>query len=298
MEVSNMKSILSTLLLVLLLAAIFPQNSMFARASADSSYFPLYLGSQWAFASEMFAHTENIARTATIHGKLYYGFTFGSDDVAYWYRACNDSIYVVNDVTYNDSTESLLYDFNSNVGDTIRLPSIYACSFGIELALVSKQDTVTTPAGTFTNCFHFRHNPACVDAGTLESWFARGVGCVRYIQDNFAGYQTFDLTSYNIATSVHSQQLQICARSFRLYDAYPNPFNPQITFRYQIETPNVVSLSVVDLLGRQVGQLADGKHESGEYQTSWNASALPSGVYFVVLRSGNSFQTKKIVLQK
>jgi hypothetical protein len=293
-----MKNTFSAVLFSIFFFTLFASNDVIARCVGDSSYFPLFLGSQWAYASQSYPHTERIADTSTMHGKLYFGLTIWSDYAGYWFRFSNDSVFVVNTETYNDSTESLLYNFGGNVGDTVHLPPLYACSFGVKVVLVGKHDTVTTPAGTFANCFHFLHVVQCMDGGIQESWFAKGVGRIKYSDESNSGLRTYTVSSFNLATSIGGAQIQEHPFSPALLNCYPNPFNPQTTLRYRVHRIGRVSLTIVDVLGRQVACLVDGQKPPGEYQLSWNAASLPSGVYFAVLRSIGFSDTKKLILQK
>ena len=59
-----------------------------------------------------------------------------------------------------------------------------------------------------------------------------------------------------------------------------------------------LSLSVYDILGREVATLVNEKLSPGTYQVQWNAADYPSGVYFYKLTSGDFSDTKKLVLVK
>ncbi|MCX6138445.1 MAG: serine hydrolase [Ignavibacteriales bacterium] len=67
---------------------------------------------------------------------------------------------------------------------------------------------------------------------------------------------------------------------FRLEQNYPNPFNPSTTFSFDLATRSLVSLKVYDAIGREVSQVAYEELPAGHYARQWNASALPSGMYF------------------
>ena len=58
------------------------------------------------------------------------------------------------------------------------------------------------------------------------------------------------------------------------------------------------TLTVYDILGRQVATLVNEKLSPGTYEVEWNASNYPSGVYFYKLETGNFSQTKKLILIK
>ena len=59
-----------------------------------------------------------------------------------------------------------------------------------------------------------------------------------------------------------------------------------------------VTLIVYNIAGKEVAKLVDGLRSAGEYSVSFNASELPSGVYFYKLNAGSFSQIKKMVLTK
>jgi len=59
-----------------------------------------------------------------------------------------------------------------------------------------------------------------------------------------------------------------------------------------------VRLSVFDLLGREVAVLVREEKSPGTYTATWNAAAMPSGVYFYRLAAGDFTETRKMVLAK
>ncbi|MFH1862326.1 MAG: T9SS type A sorting domain-containing protein, partial [bacterium] len=79
---------------------------------------------------------------------------------------------------------------------------------------------------------------------------------------------------------------------------YPNPFNPLTTISYGLPQNGFVSIKVFDLLGREIGVLVDGYRSAGIHQVTWDASTLSSGVYFYILRVGESTTVHKCLLMK
>lgn len=79
---------------------------------------------------------------------------------------------------------------------------------------------------------------------------------------------------------------------------YPNPFNPSTRISFTIPQKSQIKLKVFDVLGREVANLADGVYEIGRYEVTFDASNLPSGVYFYNLTTGTSSITKKMLLIK
>ncbi|MBK9096536.1 MAG: T9SS type A sorting domain-containing protein [bacterium] len=85
---------------------------------------------------------------------------------------------------------------------------------------------------------------------------------------------------------------------YALSQNYPNPFNPTTTINYAIKTAGEVTLKVYDMLGTEVASLVNEIQEAGKYSVEFNASNLPSGIYFYTLTSGNFMETKKLILLK
>lgn len=85
---------------------------------------------------------------------------------------------------------------------------------------------------------------------------------------------------------------------YSLNQNYPNPFNPTTTISYLISKNRLVNLKVYDFLGKEVTELVNEAKEAGNYSITFNASELPSGIYFYTLTSGNFKSTKKLILLK
>jgi hypothetical protein len=85
---------------------------------------------------------------------------------------------------------------------------------------------------------------------------------------------------------------------FHLYDAYPNPFNPATTIRFDIAHAEVIKLSVYDITGREVSVLVNHLLNAGSYNMVFDASGLSSGVYFYVLKSKDYISAKRLILIK
>ncbi len=107
-------------------------------------------------------------------------------------------------------------------------------------------------------------------------------------------------------TEIENNDTQFNLSEFKLYQNYPNPFNPVTTIEYSI--PNVeaknfsqkqnVQLRIYDVLGREITTLVNKSQSPGRYSVKFDASNLPSGIYFYTLRAGAFVTTKKMILMK
>ncbi|NQT24402.1 T9SS type A sorting domain-containing protein [candidate division KSB1 bacterium] len=95
--------------------------------------------------------------------------------------------------------------------------------------------------------------------------------------------------------------------SFTLHNAYPNPFNMNVTIPYELNQPGDVTLSVYDVNGRHVKTLFTGSQSVGIHAARWDGTSMtgqivPSGVYFVHMDTGTGNRTsqlsRKILLMK
>ncbi len=98
-----------------------------------------------------------------------------------------------------------------------------------------------------------------------------------------------------IITGIYDSKANAHA-GFSLDQNYPNPFNPVTTISFSILNSSYVSLKIFDDLGKDVRTLVNGVKPSGNYQIEFDASALPSGVYYFRLQSGAFAETKKLIL--
>jgi len=88
------------------------------------------------------------------------------------------------------------------------------------------------------------------------------------------------------------------ANGFELSQNYPNPFNPVTHISYTVPVTGQVKLSVFNVLGEEVSTLVNNVVTSGKHTATWNASNMPSGVYFYSIEAAGFTQTKKLLLIK
>ncbi len=138
-----------------------------------------------------------------------------------------------------------------------------------------------------TVAYHFSRGQTSLQSVTL------GLDNAQYLRDN----------AFVLGTEEYAQNKPV---KFNLSQNYPNPFNPTTIIEYSIpnlEAKNLslqqnVQLKIFDVLGREIATLVNKKQLPGNYSVRFDASTLPSGVYFYTLRAGEFVATKKMVLMK
>lgn len=107
-----------------------------------------------------------------------------------------------------------------------------------------------------------------------------------------------DAEADNTATDLVAIQDDRISTEYELKSNYPNPFNPSTQIHFHLPVAAHVTLVVYDMVGREVGRLADGPHSAGNHQVTWDAARLPSGVYAYRLESGTYSETRQMTLLK
>lgn len=85
---------------------------------------------------------------------------------------------------------------------------------------------------------------------------------------------------------------------YKLYNNYPNPFNPSTTIKYDVPKNSFVKLTIFDILGREVDKLVNQDMQPGRYDVQWDAKSYASGTYLYKLEAGDFVEIKKMILVK
>lgn len=110
----------------------------------------------------------------------------------------------------------------------------------------------------------------------------------------------YGLSVYNEngIVSTKEEKNHIIPKRVNLKQNYPNPFNPVTNISYSIPRDSKVSLIIYNLRGQKVAQLVNSNERAGNYNVTWNASDVSSGIYFYRLRAGDYIKTRKMVYLK
>ncbi|HPG40295.1 MAG TPA: choice-of-anchor D domain-containing protein [bacterium] len=152
-------------------------------------------------------------------------------------------------------------------------------SYKTDAALKGRSNSSTTTTYSFTD--------NTVSAGTEYRYRLGDV--------NVAGTITMH-SPISVTTSALPQ-------STAMFNAYPNPFNPETTVKYTLHQDARVTIAVYDLLGRQVKTLIDEQQSAGAYHVVWNGmdaagAKVSSGSYIIRMETENILQIQKIMLLK
>ncbi len=88
-----------------------------------------------------------------------------------------------------------------------------------------------------------------------------------------------------------------------LHPNYPNPFNPETTFKYSLKNSGHVNIAIFNIKGQLMKEMKNEYNQAGIYSLTWNGTdstnnASPSGIYLIRMIFDNKIMTRKIMLVK
>lgn len=99
-------------------------------------------------------------------------------------------------------------------------------------------------------------------------------------------------------TAIEDQKNTSIPSTFELLQNYPNPFNPSTTIPFNLSENSNVRISLVNILGEEIAEIANGKFNRGYNEVVFNANNLTSGIYFYRIETDKFSDVKKLVLLK
>ena len=145
---------------------------------------------------------------------------------------------------------------------------------------------------------------------------------VKSIQDNSAGDAEFTFSvdrkapggkdttlTATIRTSdgqIWTKDIEITVaapKDHKLYDNFPNPFNPSTKIAFELPKTSRVKLIIYDIVGREVAKVTDADYPAGYTELTWNGmnshgTLVSSGVYFYRLSTDGWSKVKKMMMLK
>lgn len=87
-------------------------------------------------------------------------------------------------------------------------------------------------------------------------------------------------------------------KEFKLEQNYPNPFNPVTRISFSIPKREMVNIKIYNVLGKEIATLISEVKNTGTYSVNFDATNLPSGIYFYDMSAGDFFNSKRMILIK
>jgi probable HAF family extracellular repeat protein len=145
------------------------------------------------------------------------------------------------------------------------------------------------PEGTYTFTANLGNYPTFI--GATDSFTFEKTGVAADGNDNW------DASEWTIASD--EMAAVELPSAYQIAEIAPNPFNPTTTITLALPAASELNLRVVNVLGQQVAELANGKISAGNHSFVFDGANLSSGVYFVhAVVPGEMNQIQKITLMK
>ncbi len=225
----------------------------------------------------------------------------------------------------NDPPE-LVFPFPTMLNTTWEYQSTTADTFSGGLVLLDTTEaqyvvdawgTVNVPIGSFS-CLRVREdetqtvvttfngNPISSSTSTTISywWVVENEGVVATVvsQEDETDPNFTLASSVNFRVSGEPTGIEdtrpVVSESFRLWQNFPNPFNPSTQITFELTRSADIALEVFDITGQKVATLANGVWSAGRHQVTFAADQLPSGIYLYRLNAEGHSRVRRMVLLK
>ncbi len=259
---------------------------------------------QWSTPAKLSSPVNSIAQewhpTVTSDGTLYFGST-RSDPMCIYRSRLEDGQY--------KTVEKLDSTINSQYGawDPFVAPNeaylIFTSSQPDGYGRADQYISYRNEDSTWTNPKNLGSaiNTTAIEYGSYVSYddkyyfFSRPAGWGPNIE---ADIYWVDSRAIFADTSTGIKEIKELPGNFKLNQNYPNPFNPITMISYSLTEDAHVRLKIMNLLGQEIVVLVDNKMPASNYQITWNAENIPSGLYFYQLTAGRFSMMKKMMLLK
>ena len=206
-------------------------------------------------------------------------------------RASGISTYVINSIFWNNFSDIVLTNGAQNYVHYSRIEQAEYADINNNIS--GDPQFVDADAGDF----HLAEGSVCIDSATV--FFAVGNDTLVNADSSTYKGTAPDMGMYesNYITGISDSENKT-PTSFALLQNYPNPFNPTTAISYRLSDLSLVDLSIFNVLGQKIATLVSEKQPAGKYQVNWDASGLPTGLYFFQLKAGKYSEVRKMMLLK
>ncbi|MBN2396559.1 MAG: T9SS type A sorting domain-containing protein [Candidatus Atribacteria bacterium] len=278
---------------ILLFCFILCDGMVISFAQDSSNYFPLEVGNIWSYkysdiVEKGLPKKRFISDSVWIQDKIYYKWTYRNEnDEGYTELIRQDSIGRIwlrrneidklwMDFTKSDSSK---YEFATEHDDTLTV-------------FVIENEIVKTNIGNFScKVFNF-YDPDVFDSD-VGYYFAPFVGLVKiryshWAQEKISGYS---FPNDSVTVNIHNKQdKKKVLDLFAQFKNSPNPFNSNTFIHYYLSSPCNVRIDVLNIHGQIINQLLNQYSSKGDHYVRFDASKLPTGIYFARIVGNNDMR--------
>ena len=301
----------------ILIVFFFPYT-LFCQISFND-YFPLRVGNSWTYIHYKSSSSHLIELSYSEKGIVTYSIQScaeSSDSILWKFQQVRQLHYYLSTAPPNYSSDS------GSIIDTLFFDLIEYRTGAHRILLIDDNNEYTPYIflqSPFSDNVHaFRYYPSETPytliiadtllshdgdlAGTVTVLMQKGIGVINgsyykaiYVGSTSGGYDTL----LNAVTSVQQNNSDEFPQKFVLSQNYPNPFNPVTSIQFTLPSHSKILFQFYNILGCLVDIIDCGLLDAGYHSIIWNASHLPSGVYFCVIQNNKcKINPIKLVLLK
>ncbi len=146
-----------------------------------------------------------------------------------------------------------------------------------------------------SNNLRMQYDFRSIYASILNQWFGAGTDVLNAVL--LRSFAQVPVIKPGVAVSVAEDSS--LPSEYRLYENYPNPFNPSTMISYDLPGEAEVSLSVFDMLGREITTLVSERQNAGHHSVQFSATpGLASGACIYALKAGSFAARKRMLFVK
>lgn len=303
---------------------------LLSQGNTKPFYFPHKTGDMWEYFyddySPLYVDTlqnftifDSVDSRGIIHIKQHArsinptrpGYFFYPDTMKFWIDTVNN--YVWGREMQSDS--ALIYKLNAQKGEQwVIWDYTQQGGGGYEIARISDKwvGSIFGKTTTFMSVSYY-YSPDSSDTLGLDRNYdliADGFGLISRGGGDLAGRVNIIgaiingiLYGNTTLVSVRDDK-NILPTTVKLYQNYPNPFNPSTTITFELSHPSYISLTVYNILGKEIKRLIDNEdYSTGSYKIIWDGTAsngniAASGIYFYRLMTDKQALTKSMIFLK
>ena len=192
-------------------------------------------------------------------------------------------------------TDSTLVDSERMLDLTWNPPEGGSDHYRVEITRI---DLTSDPAITQVFIVYTKNNHYKIKLDEGYSYTLRIQGVNSYgLLSSFSKETTFSISDIEKTTENMLSNNEY-SMIFSLSQNKPNPFNPMTTIFYSLQDDANVNLVVYNISGQKVTELQNGIIKAGNHSVIWDATEMPSGIYFYTLMTDRFNETKKMLLLK
>ena len=282
-----------------LILIFFFSGILFGQSIEDKcKYYPLHIGDEWHY--EITDYEEGSEPIISFSDRYVIGDTVLQNGFTYF--VINEDGYLVFERIDSVNLKVMKYEKNSCQNDE---KDIYSLDFNPDMQIQwidcsgRAWDVNYLSSGGIEDSSYIRLYSDWLD--TRENHLDKGWG-LRYSFTGEINAVYKNLTSAIVSGRVWGtsgmSNKELIAKKIKLFQNFPNPFNPVTNIFFSIPTKSNVSLYIFDLSGKIIETVEMNNLLPGTHSYKWNGEKFASGIYFYKIKINDYIQTRKMILLK